>query len=86
MKNILILASLFLLNSSCKKTVADPVLSCEKAAEAYTAATLDYANNINDSKKCQAFVNAAKAFVNDCPTISAADKKATLASIATVNC
>ncbi len=86
MKKLLIISALFIVCGSCKKTVVDPVVSCEKAAEAYGTATTEYIGDINNVKKCQAFINAANALINDCPTISAADKKAAQASIAAVKC
>lgn len=86
MKKILVLSAILFVSGSCKKAVLDPAAACEKAAEAYTNSISAYVTNPTNVKNCQAFIAAAKTFINDCPTISAADKKNAEASLATVKC
>jgi hypothetical protein len=86
MKKLVLLCLVMGSYSSCKKAVVDPLASCEKASEAFSAATSDYFANINDVKKCQAFVSSAQNLLKNCPTLNLADKKAAEASIASVKC
>jgi hypothetical protein len=87
MKKVLSILALTVLLGSCKKAVAiDPLVACEKAGTTFNEATTAYIADINNIQKCQAFINAAESLIKNCPTISAADKKAAQASIATVKC
>jgi hypothetical protein len=87
MKKILSILALTVLIGSCKKAAAiDPIVACEKAGTTFNDATSAYIADITNVKKCQAFISAAESLIKNCPTISAADKKAAQASIATVKC
>jgi hypothetical protein len=87
MKKIISILVLSVLIGSCKKAaIIDPVAACEKASADFSAATTAYTLEINNVKNCEAFINAAQALINNCPTLSLADKKAAQTSISSIKC
>ena len=85
MKNIFIIFVLFLSISSCKKAALDPSTRCDNAAEKYLEKVTAFSNSPTKAN-CENIKSAAKTFLSDCPTVSAAERKAAQDDIDKIDC
>lgn len=86
MKKLLFVSMVFIVNGSCKKIVADPLLSCEKAAANFSEAATAFINDLTNTKKCEAYKAAGSAAINSCPDFTAADKAEIQKALKDISC
>jgi hypothetical protein len=63
--------------NSCKKDKVDvfDTDNCDKLADAYYQAAIDYTSDRTDSEKCQNFVDAATDYINNCGILTPEQKR-----------
>lgn len=85
MKKIIIILVLALSIASCKKAALDPTTRCDNAAEKYLEKVTAFSTSPTKAN-CENIKSAAKTFLNDCPTVSAAERKNAQESIDGIDC
>lgn len=86
MKKIFVVLIVAFSLNSCGSKVIDPLASCEKSAEKFSAATTAFFTDFTSKSKCEAFKDAATSYIKSCPTLSAAEVKEANDSIKDINC
>ncbi|MCP9768847.1 hypothetical protein EGI22_13050 [Lacihabitans sp. LS3-19] len=86
MKKIIGFLLVVLVASSCISKAIDPLAGCTKSAEKFSTASSAFFMDFTSKTKCEAFKDAAKAYLKDCPSLSVSEVKEANDSINDIDC